>query len=386
MARKKYQYAIVGGGMSGLILSTALSNAGYTCLLLESTENLGGAFRTKNLENHNLNGFAQLIPNTEENKATLKQLSNLLGKEINFNELILNRTTFDSGKFKEFVGFGNNPPEFIEPLNQHLENQCLELESNSNDWLNQLIEQNKADVYTRAHVTNFEIEDSNIKLIEVNDSRLFEAEKIIFTAPINSFLNLETGLLNKKQLQKIGKAKSWTSIELDLIHSKKVTDSKDLHLLKGSTDKAIPCTGRFFPTDSEDKQDSRWISFISSEFMDDMEATGLLIREMKKQIKRAYPESLEELQFEKITIYPHSHYPSELRLENHKVDKLDNFYLISASLLDSNHYLQAFSAAFDILKLENIEIPQLSSEIENSETIEITEINANSHLENQISL
>ena len=47
MARKKYDYVIIGGGLTGLICTHALVNAGKKVALVEAQAHLGGISQVK---------------------------------------------------------------------------------------------------------------------------------------------------------------------------------------------------------------------------------------------------------------------------------------------------------------------------------------------------
>ena len=88
-------------------------------------------------------------------------------------------------------------------------------------------------------------------------------------------------------------------------HTGQVTDSKDLHILKGN--KTEPCLGQFSEQVNvlgETQYFSQWLTFVPADFAEDEELSGQAFRDIKKQIKRAYPEALEMTEFERLYIEP----------------------------------------------------------------------------------
>ncbi|MCB0361785.1 MAG: hypothetical protein KDD35_03650, partial [Bdellovibrionales bacterium] len=81
-----------------------------------------------------------------------------------------------------------------------------------------------------------------------------------------------------------------------------------MHFLYGSKDEFDPTLGLFFPQEKgTPQQSSLWMGLLSSDLAEDSEAIANLLREMKKQIKRIYPNLLEEIIAEKLVISEFSH-------------------------------------------------------------------------------
>jgi phytoene dehydrogenase-like protein len=75
-----YDYAIIGGGLSGLALATALTQKSQNVLILESNDALGGANRF--FADHRTTLGIRTVPNTPEARAALHFLGDLLGVEV----------------------------------------------------------------------------------------------------------------------------------------------------------------------------------------------------------------------------------------------------------------------------------------------------------------
>ncbi|MFK8137491.1 MAG: NAD(P)-binding protein [Bdellovibrionales bacterium] len=333
MARKKYDYIILGSDICALIIANSLQQSNKKVLIIEPGNQIGDRIRPVQANFGSLPlSFRDLNP-SEQTNLSLGRFLNFIGLESGYTKITRSFKTFESGKFKDFLGFGKTPPAFMDLLDDMLSTERIELDEEPKIWFEKLTENLNCDIELGSQVTDFIIEEKNIQLVEVNDSRFFEGNEIINCLPIEEILELKTAdLVSKKNRQKIAKTQRWSTLQLSLVH--KANDAPDSsefqYVLRGGTDKSVPCFGFFSePTNFEGLEDvyqvSHWISYLESELTDDMESSGTLAREMKRQIKRAFPELMNSTVFEKIQLSPNTMGRTELHLQAFREKHLTNF-------------------------------------------------------------
>lgn len=383
MARKKYDYVIIGGGLTGLLTTLALAKEGKKIALLESNDQLGGNLQKRNSPLGDLPAFIKYFPVTDEVKENVQRFASQI---FSVDEPVIKQNittkTFDSGKFKDFVGFGKRAPEFSEVITNYTNAENWSFAESLTDLTQDLIQAIQAidsvDVFTDSTLTNLTLEGQRISLAEVNTSKNFEAEEYIFTAPIHSLLGISNeDVLPVKLKTKIAKPDYWTAIHLEMLHKDANAPADSDYILMAGTDKAIPCFGFFseeFVTEESGEsklQQSQWISFVESNLTNDMELTGNLVREMKRQVKRAHPEVLDTKAFERISVYPFSHGLVDVELDNFKPGKLENFYLLSKEFDKSNNMLGRISSAVSFLDHLDLQVPSLVQADQDSDLLEL---------------
>jgi hypothetical protein len=154
--------------------------------------------------------------------------------------------------------------------------------------------------------------------LTLNGARTIYARQVIYTLSPRSLLqDLPLDLIPGRTRQRLAKTPLWTSVHLHLGHSSIQQESEALHFLYGSKDDIEPTLGRYFsPQEHLPGQQSLWLGLLPTELADDPEQIANTLREMKRQIRRAYPEALNDLKAEKIVIDFNSHGNLELGLKD----------------------------------------------------------------------
>ncbi len=347
-----YDYVVVGSGLSGLLMTAALSRVTQNVLLLEAADTFGGVNQKQETAVGTINNGFRFLPDTDLSRKSMAFLSALFGESMEFRSVENAPVTYESGGLRPFVGFGNTPPTFYEEFSYFLSQQRLQCETHPYQWVEQLFEKSQADFIPRSYVTKFVEEGGKITRALINGQKNILGHNFIYCGPIQSLSILlpESGL-SVRHRQKLSKAKYWTALCLDLVHSQLVAEPEKLHILNGTTqDDVGPCVGQFSamvtssPTaenpNEEKLQLSQWVSFIDNESAEDAEQIALTLKKIKRQIKRAYPTALDNLKSERILVTPSIGGNGEIKLNaNQSLPNLPNFWIASGTLSTQKNLL-----------------------------------------------
>lgn len=367
-----YDFVIVGAGLSGLLIATAISRQTKNVLLIDQGDSFGGHTRAVETPIGFFNNGLRFLPDTDLSKKSIEFLENLLEINLNSESIDNSAMTFEAGGMKPFVGFGENPPPFYEELSYFLSLKRLKLLLEPHEWTQVLFNNFKGEFLPRSYVTKFHGQDEEIQSLTINGQKNIFAHNFIFCGAIKDLQVLlpQEGLSSRAR-QKMSKSKFWTAICLDILHSKKITENLHLHVLNGTTqDEVGPCVGLFQPaTDIDDQtvQYSQWISFIDNEDSEDTELVGHSLKKIKRQIKRAYPDALDEIKFERILVAPSIGGNGELKLNsNQTLPTFKNFWVASGTMNSQKNILGSLlqaelvlgSLGFNPIEVAKSEMPQ----------------------------
>jgi len=340
-----YDYVIVGGGLSGLLVAKALSHETENILLLDAAEQPGGLNHPVSYQGQQTSNGWRFIPETELSRKALEFVSSLIGEDVAGEVHECQPQTFEQGSLHPFVGFGATPPAFYEELAYFLSPQQRLLRIGVEEWSTRLFAASKGDFWPRSIVTKYFNKSTDnerrVDTLMINGQKTVQAANVIHCSTIRDLPRLlpETAL-GMKAKQRIGKTQFWTAIGLDLVHSQTVSESSQTHLLNGTTEDEVgPCVGQFLSPQAT-HQISQWISFVDSDAAEESENIALTLKKMKRQIKRAYPEALEKVSFERIMVAPDVGGHGELKLTARQtLPNLDNFWVASSVLHQQKNLL-----------------------------------------------
>lgn len=377
MAQKKsqnhvYDYAIIGSGLSGLSIAAALSRFTDNIALLESSDAPGGMNRPIKFPTGIANNGLRFMPDTESARSGLNFLENILGLKIAGESLETPPVTYASGTFKPFVGFGEHPPAFYEELNYFTATDSINLKLEPYAWTQLLFDKFKGDFMPRSYVTKINALKDHATQVLINGAKTLNAQNFIFCGSVKDLaLLLPEHALTARARQRLSKNTYWTALCLDLCHTHQVTDSTAMHILNGTTEDEIgPCVGRFSAAVQDGEQTlqaSQWMTFIEDEVTEDSEVVGAALKKIKRQIKRAYPESLESIKLERIVVAPQIAGNGELKLgANQSLPDLVNLWVASASMNPQKNLVGALSQAQLVVSSLGFDIsaPQPTEETE----------------------
>ena len=384
MARKKYDIAVIGAGLNGLVISHALAKSGKKIALIESQEKLGGIFQDSTTRLGSLPDFFSHLSFNKELEENFSRWTSKIFEEQEQSYLKpeLVTKTFDSGKFKDFVGFGDKSPDFVDEITEYTNSTKLQMQTGFTEivksYISDLEQSENVDILFNSTLTGFHLEEGRLDLIEVNDGKKIEADEYIYTANLFTLNELdEIEILSKAQRQSLAKASSFTAIHLQFIHpGSELPIDKD-YILAAAKDKSQACYGQFSlatnfaNAQAEAYQISTWMSFVESSLTNDMELTGNLVREMKRQVKRAFPEAIESSEFERVFVAPNSHCTNKVKVKDFKSDKYPNFYILSRELDEVQGVMGRIHTAVQLLDeldiaLAKFQSPEIVDTVENS--------------------
>ena len=112
-----YDYAIIGGGLTGLSIAAALSRETNNIVLLEGSDVPYGANKKVNFPVGPINNGLRFVPDSVLSEKAMRFLSELTGQQVVNDVTEEAPVTYENGGLKTFLGFGENPPAFYEELN-----------------------------------------------------------------------------------------------------------------------------------------------------------------------------------------------------------------------------------------------------------------------------
>lgn len=312
-----YDYIVIGSGLTGLSIAERLARETSNVLLLEAQDVIGGTNHSAQLANQAINNGLRFYPATDFSLKVLAQLESQL-EHVVVDSIVDNRPqTYEAAGFKDFVGFGDKAPEFYDQFSYFLSNKKVNFKYEPHEWIRMLKEKFQGTLMTKSIVTKFGFEKQNdgdetqLTHIVVNGTKTYYAQNFIYAGPLKEIaLMIPDQIMSLRNKTKIQKNTYWQAVCVDLFHSQ-INENQGLYVLNGTTDDDIgPCIGRFLTQEITadgqlmDGQISQWQSFIDSEDAEDTENIGLVLKKIKRQIKRAFPELYETIQKERIYVSP----------------------------------------------------------------------------------
>jgi hypothetical protein len=346
-----YDYVIVGSGLTGLCVANALSRTTSNVLLIESGDLPGGLNRTINSPTGAVNNGLRFLPDSELAHKAMAFLEMLLAQNLSPIGVENPPLTFEDGHLQQFVGFGDLTPKFYDEIAPFTHTRSLATTLAPHEWTNLLFNHYKGEFMPRSYVTRFHIEGGRVQSLTVNGQKTIQAQNFIYCGPVKNLKSLlPEGTLSPRALLKLSKSEYWTAVCLDLFHNHQVTESTAMHVLNGTTqDDLGPCVGKFLsPIDNngEINQYSQWLTFIGDEEAEDTEVIGAALKKIKRQIKRAYPNALENLKFERILVVPSYSGNGELKVSaNQTLPDVENLWIGSPQMHQQKNLLGALLQA-----------------------------------------
>lgn len=366
-----YDYAIIGSGLTGLAVANAISKFTSNTVLIESAETFGGINRSIQTPMGPVNNGLRFLPDTELSHKAIAFLEMLLMTSLQPESVETQAMTYDSGNLKSFLGFGNNPPEFYDEISYFTHQRALKTQLEPHEWTQILFNHYRGDFLPRSYATKFHKEGDRVTSVTINGQKNILALNFIYCGPVKSLkLLLPEGTLNSRALGKLAKNDYWTAVGIDFLHSGKICEIPNMHILNGTTvDEIGPCVGQFLNAEEingEFKQYSQWLTFMNDEEAEDSELIGAALKKAKRQIKRAYPTAFDKIDFERIIVVPSFSGNGELKVNsNQTIPGLDNLWIGSGQMHAQRNLLGSLLQAEFIASALGCHPLQASSENSN---------------------
>lgn len=340
-----YDYAIIGSGLAGLAVANSISKFTSNVALIESADTFGGINRSIQTPMGPVNNGLRFLPDSELSHKAIAFLEMLLMTSLQPESIETQAMTYDSGGLKSFLGFGNNPPEFYDEIAYFSQQRALKTKLEPHEWTQLLFNNFTGDFLPKSYVTKFHKEGEQVTHITINGQKTLHALNFIYCGPVKSLkLFLPEGTLNARALGKLSKNQYWTAVGIDLLHGGKICEIPNIHILNGTTvDEIGPCVGQFLPAEEingEFKQYSQWLTFMNDEEAEDSELVGAVLKKVKRQIKRAYPNAFDKIDFERIIVVPSFSGNGELKVNsNQTIPGLENLWIGSGQMHSQRNIL-----------------------------------------------
>lgn len=329
-----YDYIVIGSGLTGLIIANKLSQETDKVLLIESEPTAGGSNKPAIISGSTIENGFRFFPGSDIAKEALTHLENQMGLKLISNVQPNDIQTYDASGFKSFVGFGDHAPEFYSQLSYFLNNKETTTTLPWHQVTQHLLENFKGTFLPKSFVTDIVIENDQVTAVEINGSKKYTAANYVFTGSVRDLIKVVSDdIINARAKAKVKKNIGWMTVCLDLCHANIVTDSENLFLLEGTTKDSIgPCIGRFTKTEDQASQISQWMGFIDHDTAEETENISEVIKKMKRQIKRAFPQTIDQIKAERLFISPPLTAGEIKTNANGTLPKAQNLWIASAEL------------------------------------------------------
>jgi protoporphyrinogen oxidase len=355
-----YDYIIIGSGLTGLTIAQKLSQETSNILVLEAHDFIGGDNRSAKLNDQEISNGLRFFPATESSTKSIEFLESILKTTLVSSKKENNPESYEASGFKRFVGFGDKSVEFYDQLSYFLSSEEYVLTEPPHVWIQKLQENLTDKIQTKSIVTKFgfetfETEKPQLTHVVVNGTKQIHARNFIFAGPVKDLgLLLNDDILSLRAKAKLKKVQAWQAVCLDLFHTA-ASEKNNLFVLNGTTDDEIgPCLGRFHAPQLDENQQtsgqfSQWLSFVDAESAEDTENIGLVLKKMKRQIKRAFPEISDSVKKERIFVTT-ALSGSEIKLTGHlTIPQVENLWIASPQVSKSKNLLASLQQAQMVL-------------------------------------
>lgn len=328
---KTYDTLVIGGGLTGLLVAHKLHSAGQKVKLFEASEKLGGRFSR---------GFLPFLP-ADNDQQTCFQWLNSLGFQLEFVEQAHRPQIYEGGNFQDLAGFGDTKiagADFYLPL---LSTSECKLTPSFNQDYHRLLTQLPFEYQTLSGLTQLTKTEDNLNIATINDEHQFSFKNLVFTAaPLKLLQYLPADVLALKSIARLSKQEYWASLNVQYDHEVPLTTPEGvLFLTSGGQDLDV-VAGRV----TEQGHKSQWMTLISMETIEDTEKITQILRAIRRQIKRPYPEALNSVK-ETIWITPYSHGGD---LPGSQIKGIANLWMAHSSLFQLDPLWGSVKAAMTV--------------------------------------
>jgi hypothetical protein len=323
-SKNKYDFIVIGAGIEALLKCLELEKKGLSGCIVEKEDSLGGLFRGLRSNEVLFESHIPFMADTPDSRALADQMCASV-ENLSYETNDIGPLTFHNGQMQPFMGFGETSNPAVDLYSYFLQSKSLRFSQSFNTIALKLREKITSEIFIQSEVTALELEPQ--VQVTLNGSTLLLAEELYFydsPLKLSKLLSVSKTALPKNLVPKLSKTVLWTAINLVYRHNRPVTETSAMHVLYGS--KELPCLGLF--RNESGVPTSQWLCLVSAEAGSDSESLGIDLREMKKQIKRMYPEFYETVDKENILIAPEAYgFVNTQLLENNQFHKVPRLHL-----------------------------------------------------------
>lgn len=330
---QKYDVVIIGDEFSALLLAQKLATNGRHVALVPNKESLEDFRKDHNeraVGTHEPFQYAPMNSEAEELFSWLEE-EYFPQQKLHGDLCDTPPVTFEGGQFKTFLGFGERKLKSIDALQYYLSSQSVYLKEPIQGLVDQLLKEPSFDILDKMTVTSFEVEDKNLASVTLNGSTPLKADQFIFCSSPKELLTLfNDASFGGRQRQKLAKSKLWTRVNLVFHYTDTFEHQPGIHILMGTKDDFEPLVGEFQETPKGFV--STWTYLLDQEQSEDPEIMGGIIKYMKRQLKRAYPDSFNFIDSEKIKVHTDTHGQIEALFDSWTPKNVNNLFVASPQL------------------------------------------------------
>ncbi len=318
--QKRYDHVIIGYNLASLTFAYELAKKQQSFCLLDARHLSGSPIkRIESLGSLVMARvpFNQTIDASQLETTPFGAIENREGTPI----------TFEKGNFKSFLGFGSEKIQEIDAIDPFCvtENSLPQLKVE--DYWQQALDLVEPFMFLDEQVTDIEFDEEGLTSLTLNAKTTLRGSQFYFFDQF-PFVFEKLGNEMKKAASQFGKTDWFSSVNLVIIHEEEPAQYEldQLYLLMGS--KLKPCIGEF--SRIQGQLVSRWETFISAELTPDSETTGAALKEIKKQVKRAFAQDHKLPGSEHVLVHDRVYANFEkTTLENGKFSHFNNLSIYS---------------------------------------------------------
>ena len=340
MAKNRAHFDVIvnGSNLSGLLIAYHWAKQGKSVLVLEEMDDIGRTHYSPSADHEIFKSSLELLPSIEGTLESVQWAESLFDQPMlqpSFEQTV---KTYKDAKHRDFVGFGDIKFQSADDLHWFSQSKVQHFSVSPWELIERILDFESIEVAALSKVNKYNSKDGRVESVTVNSTKTFSADLFYHCEPLFILDRMMTDnkVLTGKEKTAFSKTEGWTLASLQLIHRGQVSEDFSAHIFHGSKNDFEPMVGRFFPAEGDETkvQASIWETFIHPESAEDMEYIGGSIRNMKKILKRAFPECIDDETSEKIQVTPNGVGRNQgVIAEPHRIQRLEN--LVPASPLTS---------------------------------------------------
>ncbi len=260
-------------------------------------------------------------PTTERLSESIDKINSYLNLELPNEVNEVNFIYLNKGEVKPFFGFGSDKVNLMDAVTEIVQNKSqINLDLVFDEAIDQIKRSVGVEIFPQSSLTKIEFkshqpdghEENNktdkknlkdkIEFVEVNGKNNLYANQYFLGCNSKETQIHFSKFLTKKTAKEMNKSNLFSSIHVSFVHDDKINKDdvhSEIHVLYGK--KADVALGKF-SISPEGHLCSHWMNFLDNEEGLEDEVVASKIKEIKKQVKRMYPNVFDNLLYSKISL------------------------------------------------------------------------------------